>query len=319
MHDLLENDIVNRIGIRGILTDSAILDVDNNKKIAYTTDSFVVSPLFFPGGNIGDLAVNGTVNDLSMVGAVPRFITSSFIIEEGFEMESLRKITESMAIAAKVAHVKIVTGDTKVVNRGKGDGIFINTSGIGLIDKGIDIHPSNIKAGDIIIVNSSIGRHGISVMSERNGLSFDPPVLSDSAPLNGLVEHMLSVTDQIHTMRDPTRGGLATTLKEIALDTGFGISINEKDIAVDSGVRGACELLGLDPLYVANEGLLVAFVEKNVAEFLLEQMKKHPLGKQSIIIGEVLDDRSSKVFLKTEIGGSRILDLLTGEQLPRIC
>jgi hydrogenase expression/formation protein HypE len=234
MHELLEKDIVCKMGMDGILTDSAVFDIDEGKRLAYTTDSFVVSPLFFPGGNIGDLAVNGTVNDLAMVGAVPKYLTSSYIIEEGFEMESLGKITESISRAAEAADVKIVTGDTKVVNRGKGDGIFINTSGIGLIGNGIDIHPSKIKAGDRIIINSSIGRHGVSVMSERSGLSFDPPVLSDSAPLNGLVEHMLSVTDQIHAMRDPTRGGLATTLKEIALDTGFGISINEKDVPLDN-------------------------------------------------------------------------------------
>ncbi len=319
MHELLDKDIIPKMGIKGVLSDSAVLDLKGSERIAFTTDSFVVSPLFFPGGNIGDLAVNGTVNDLAMVGAEPRFLTTSFIVEEGFDLDSLNIITETISRAASLSGVEVVTGDTKVVNKGKGDGIFINTSGIGIIGNGIDIGPSRIKAGDKIIVNSTIGRHGVSVMSERNGLSFDPPVLSDTAPLNGLVAHMLSFTDKVHAMRDPTRGGLATTLKEIAIDANLGIIVNEKDIPLDGGVLGACELLGLDPLYVANEGLLVAFVEKNVSKSLVEHMKKHPLGRGSVIIGEVIQEKIGNVMLKTRIGGTRVLDMLSGEQLPRIC
>ena len=319
MHELLNTYIVSRMGINGMLTDSAILDINEGERIAYTTDSFVVSPLFFPGGNIGDLAVNGTVNDLSMMGALPKYLSVSYIIEEGLEMELLETITDSVAAAANHAVVKIVTGDTKVVEKGKGDGIFINTSGIGVLKDGLDIHPSRIKPGDRIIVNSSIGRHGVAVMSERNGLSFEPQVLSDTSALNNLVEYMLSVTDGIHAMRDPTRGGLATTLKEISTDIGLGISVDEKQIPVEAGVYGACELLGLDPLYVANEGVLVAFVENNVADFLIEHIRKHPMGKGAFIIGEVINESPGVVFMKTGIGGTRILDMLSGEQLPRIC
>ena len=319
MIDLLENNILSKFGMKGIMTDSAVINVDNEERIAYTTDSFVVSPLLFPGGNIGDLAVNGTVNDLSMIGASPKYLSVSYIIEEGFEMDLLEKITLSISEAAVSADVRIVTGDTKVVNKGKGDGIFINTSGIGVIKKGIDIHPSRVMAGDKIIINSPIGRHGVAVMSERNGLSFEPPVLSDCSPLNGLVAEMLSVTNEVHVMRDPTRGGLATALKEIATVASCSVIIDENKVPLDEGVRGACELLGLDPLYVANEGVLIAFVAKNVAEFLLEHMKMHPHGKHAAIIGEVKNDNPGMTFLKTGIGGTRVIDLLRGEQLPRIC
>lgn len=319
MHDLLEKSIAPRFGMEGVLTDSAVLEIGPGGRLAYTTDSFVVSPLFFPGGNIGNLAVNGTVNDLSMIGALPKYLSTSFIIEEGLEIDLLEKITESISIAAAEANVKIVTGDTKVVDKGKGDGIFINTSGIGVIENGIDIHPSNVVPGDHIIISSPIGRHGVAVMSERNGLSFETPVLSDCAPLNGLVADMLSVTNEIHGMRDPTRGGLATALKEIAVDARCSLMIDGSKIPIDQGVKGACELFGLDPLYVANEGALIAFVPKNVSDSLVARMRTHHLGKHASIIGEVKKDKPGMVFLKTAIGGTRVLDMLSWEQLPRIC
>jgi hydrogenase expression/formation protein HypE len=319
MHELLEKLIIPSLGMEGILTDSAVLSLGNGGKIAFSTDSFVVSPLFFPGGNIGDLAVNGTVNDLSMMGAVPKYLTVSFIIEEGFEREELEVITQSIFEAAGRAGVRIVSGDTKVVNKGKGDGIFINTAGIGVLADSVVLHPSLVRQGDKIIVSSSIGNHGVAVMSIRNGLSFDPPIVSDSAPLNGLVQYMLSLSTGIHAMRDPTRGGLATTLKEIAADARCGMVIDETRIPVERGVLGACELLGIDPLYVANEGVLVAFVDESVAEFLEEKMRDHPLGKRAAVIGDVVENNPGMVLLRTRVGGTRIVDMLIGEQLPRIC
>ncbi len=293
-------------------------------RFAFTTDSYVVSPIFFPGGNIGGLAVNGTVNDLSMVGARPLYLSVGFIIEEGFPMHDLKAILSSMSEAAKKADVKIVAGDTKVVDKGKGDGIFINTSGFGIIPDGIELGPNKIKAGDKVIVSGLIGSHGIAVLSKRNGLSFDPPVLSDTAPLNEFVEVMLDVSKQsaIKMMRDPTRGGVATTLKEMAGDSGSCITIYENLLPISSGVIGACELLGLDPLYVANEGILIAVVSPDKAESLVEEMRKHSLGKNATIIGEVTDnDPKTKgmVLFKTSIGGTRIVDMLTGEQLTRMC
>jgi hydrogenase expression/formation protein HypE len=319
MHELLEKLIVPSLGMEGILTDSAVLSLGNGGKIAFSTDSFVVSPLFFPGGNIGDLAVNGTVNDLSMMGAVPKYLTASFIIEEGFEREELEVITKSIFAAARRAGVRIVSGDTKVVNKGKGDGIFINTAGIGVLADSVVLHPSLVRPGDKIIVSSSVGNHGVAVMSIRNGLSFDPPIVSDSAPLNGLVQYMLQLSTGIHAMRDPTRGGLATTLKEVAVDARCGMVIDETRIPVERGVLGACELLGIDPLYVANEGVLVAFVEESVAEFLEKKMRDHPLGKKAVVIGDVVENNPGMVLLRTRVGGTRIVDMLTGEQLPRIC
>jgi hydrogenase expression/formation protein HypE len=319
MHELLEKLIVPSLGMEGILTDSAVLSLGNGGKIAFSTDSFVVSPLFFPGGNIGDLAVNGTVNDLSMMGAVPKYLTASFIIEEGFEREELEVITKSIFAAARRAGVRIVSGDTKVVNKGKGDGIFINTAGIGVLADSVVLHPSLVRPGDKIIVSSSVGNHGVAVMSIRNGLSFDPPIVSDSAPLNGLVQYMLQLSTGIHAMRDPTRGGLATTLKEVAVDARCGMVIDETRIPVERGVLGACELLGIDPLYVANEGVLVAFVDESVAEFLEEKMRDHPLGKRAAVIGDVVENNPGMVLLRTRVGGTRIVDMLIGEQLPRIC
>jgi hydrogenase expression/formation protein HypE len=318
MHRLIREHFAPEFELKS-LNDSAVLEGINQGKIALTTDSYVVSPIFFPGGNIGDLSVYGTVNDLSMVGARPLYITAGLILEEGFPLDDLKKILSSMSEAAKKAGVKIVAGDTKVVNKGKGDGIFINTSGIGIIEEGIDIMPSKIMPGDKVILSGPIGNHGISIIGERNGLSFEPPVLSDTAPLNSLVSDMLNITKEIHAMRDPTRGGLATSLKEMATDSGYCIVIEEDLIPVPSGVRGACELLGFDPLYVANEGILVAIVSPHVAESLISVMRKHPLGKETRLIGDVQEEPSGMVLLKTSIGGTRIIEMLSGDQLPRIC
>jgi hydrogenase expression/formation protein HypE len=315
------------------LNDSAVIELkrqassvkrqeENKFRLAFTTDSYVVSPIFFPGGNIGELAVNGTVNDLSMVGAMPLYLSAGFIIEEGFLINDIKAILSSMSKASRKAGVRIIAGDTKVVDKGKGDGIFINTSGVGIIRDGIDLGPKNIKAGDRVIVSGLIGSHGISVLSERNGLSFVPPVLSDTAPLNGLVELMLNAAGEIRMMRDPTRGGVATTLKEIAEESGLCIIVEENSVPVPPGVKGACELLGLDPLYIANEGILVAVVSPDAAESLIREMKAHPLGKNATIIGEAAEgDTKTRgmVLLKTSIGGTRIIDMLSGEQLPRIC
>jgi hydrogenase expression/formation protein HypE len=318
MHKLIREHFAPRFEMKS-LNDSAVLEGISNGKIALTTDSYVVSPIFFPGGNIGELAVYGTVNDLSMVGAKPLYITVGFILEEGFPLDDLKKVISSMSDAAEKADVKIVAGDTKVVNKGKGDGIFINTSGIGIIKDRIDISPSRVKIGDKVILSGPIGNHGISIMGERNGLTFEPPVLSDTAPLNSLVRDMLKITKKVHAMRDPTRGGLATTLKEFATDSGYCIVIEEKLIPVPSGVKGACELLGLDPLYVANEGILVAIVSPDVTEKLVSAMRKHPLGKDTQVIGEVRKAPEGMVLLKTSIGGTRIVEMLSGDQLPRIC
>ena len=298
-------------GIKGGLTP--------NSKLCITTDSYVVDPIFFPGGDIGSLAVNGTVNDLCMVGAKPLFITVGLIIEEGLEIKDLKRILSSMKDAAKDASVKIIAGDTKVVNKGKADKIFINTSGIGILDGGINITGSGARSGDKIILSGSIGNHGIAVMAEREGLIFEPPVLSDTRSLNKLCSEMLSFTKEIHAMRDPTRGGLATTLKEIASASGVGILIHENFIPVEPGVKGACDILGFDPMYVANEGILVAFVKAGIAEPLLEVMRKNPFAKDAKIIGEVAETPKGTVLLQTAIGGKRIVDMLSGEQLPRIC
>jgi hydrogenase expression/formation protein HypE len=318
MYQLIREHLVPKFELK-TLNDSAVLEGMNKGRVALTTDSYVVSPIFFPGGNIGELAVYGTVNDLSMVGATPLYITSGLILEEGFPLEDLKKILTSMAEAAERAGVKIVAGDTKVVNKGKADGIFINTSGVGIIQRGVDISPLQVRPSDKVILSGPIGNHGVSIIAERNGLSFNPPVLSDTAPLNGLVGEMLKKTKKIHAMRDPTRGGLATTLKEIASDSGNCIVIEEQAIPVPPGVKGACELLGLDPLYVANEGILIAIVSHDVAEMLVKTMRKNPLAKETRIIGEVQKAPSGMVLLKTLIGGTRIVEMLSGDQLPRIC
>lgn len=318
MHQLIREHFAPSFEMKS-LNDSAVLEGINQEKIALTTDSYVVSPIFFPGGNIGELSVYGTVNDLSMVGAIPLYITVGFILEEGFPIDDLKKILISMADAAEKADVKIVAGDTKVVNKGKGDGIFINTAGMGVIEKETDISPSRIKPGDKVIVSGPIGNHGISIIGERNGLTFEPPILSDTAPLNRLVRDMLNSTGKIRVMRDPTRGGLATTLKEFATDSEYCIVIEENSIPVPSGVQGACQLLGLDPLYVANEGILVAISSPDVVDSLIKVMKKNPLGEETKLIGEVQEEPSGMVLLKTSIGGTRIVEMLSGDQLPRIC
>jgi hydrogenase expression/formation protein HypE len=318
MYQLIRDHFVPKFEMKS-LNDSAVLAGLNKGKVAFTTDSYVVSPIFFPGGDIGELAVYGTVNDLSMVGAKPLYLTSGLIIEEGFPLNDLKKILASMSNAAEKAGVRIVAGDTKVVNKGKADGIFINTSGVGVVPTGLDISPVKVKPADKVILSGPIGSHGISVIGERNGLTFNPPVLSDTAPLNGLVSAMLKKSKKIHAMRDPTRGGLATTLKEIATDSGCCIVIDEGAVPVPPGVKGACELLGLDPLYVANEGILIAVVSPEVAVPLVKVMRAHPHGKGSRVIGEVKKSPTGMVLLKTAIGGTRIIEMLSGDQLPRIC
>ena len=318
MYQLIREHFVPQFKISA-LNDSAVLKGISKGKMAFTTDSYVVSPVFFPGGNIGELAVYGTVNDLSMVGAKPLYITSGLILEEGFPLNDLKKILSSMSDAARKSGVKIVAGDTKVVNKGKADGIFINTSGVGVIAEGVDVSPLKVKPSDKVILSGPIGNHGISIIAERNGLRFNPPVVSDTAPLNGLVHEMLRKTRKIHAMRDPTRGGLATTLKEIAVDSGYCITLEENGIPVPRGVKGACELLGLDPLYVANEGILIAIVSPEAAEPLVRAMRKNPLAKDACIIGEVQKKPKGMILLKTAIGGTRMIDMLSGDQLPRIC
>ena len=298
--------------------DSAVLNL-TGKKLAFTTDSYVISPLFFPGGDIGSLAIHGTVNDLSMSGARPSYISTGFIIEEGLPMETLWKIVVSMQNAAKEAGVEIVTGDTKVVDKGKGDGIFINTAGIGVIEHNLKINPSSVKPGDVIIVNGDIGRHGIAIMAKREGLEFETTIESDSAPLNGIVQDLIKAGLEIHCMRDLTRGGLASALVEIAEASNHNINIVEADIPVREDVQGACEMLGFDPLYVANEGRFIVILHEKDAKKALNIMKKSEHGKESKIIGKVIEENNGLVTMKSKIGAARIVDMLSGEQLPRIC
>lgn len=305
------------------LSDSAQLDVaellKDGGRLAYSTDSFVVQPLFFRGGNIGHLAVCGTVNDVAMSGAKPLFLSAGFIIEEGFEIESLGRIINSMGEMAKRAGVQIVTGDTKVVERGKGDGLFINTSGIGVIPKDVNISPNLASVGDVVILSGEIGLHGIAIMSEREGLEFDAPIESDCANLNYLVEDILSVTKEIHVLRDPTRGGIASSLNEIAKASNVGIRIYDDKVPVPNIVRGACEMLGLDPFYVANEGKLLAILPKEKAEEVLEKMRQNEFGQKAEIIGEVVAEHPQMLVAKTAFGSTRVVDMQLGEQLPRIC
>lgn len=321
MHSLIRKHFAPAFGLPELL-DSARLEA-GGAHLAFTTDSYVVSPLFFPGGDIGGLSVYGTVNDLAMVGAEPLFLTAGFIIEEGFLMSELERVVSSMKRASGLANVKIVAGDTKVVEKGKGDGLFINTAGVGVIPAGVDLAPANIRPGDAVIVSGPLGGHGIAVIAGRNGLHFDPPLFSDARPLNGLVRRMLANGDHgIRALRDPTRGGLATTLKEFAAEAGVCIRVWEAQIPVSPPVKGACELLGLDPLHVASEGVLVAVVNPDMAEYHLDRMRKNEYAKDARIIGKVEEagkTMAAAVVLETALGGERLLDMLSGEQLPRIC
>lgn len=300
------------------LHDGATLPI-GGQRLAFSTDSFVVKPVFFPGGDIGKLAVHGTVNDIAMCGAQPLYLSVAFILEEGFLMKDFFRIVQSMKEAAAEAGVKLVTGDTKVVDRGKGDQIFINTSGVGLIRKGVDIHPRRAEPGDQIIVSGEIATHGIAIMSVRDGLEFETEVLSDTAPLNGLVDVILDVCPGVHVLRDPTRGGLTSALNEIAVQARAGVLLREDTLPINEQVRGACEILGLDPLHVANEGKLIAIVPPGHAETVLSAMRHHPLGRQSAIIGEIVANHPGMVTMRTRVGGERVVDMLSGEQLPRIC
>ena len=307
-----------RSPVLGRLDDQAVIEI-GGVRLAFTTDSFVVKPLFFRGGDIGSLAVHGTINDLAMGGAEPLYLSAAFILEEGLDMETLRRAAESMARAAEAAGVEIVTGDTKVVEKGSGDGLFINTTGIGRVPPGVNLSAANARPGDRVLLSGTLGDHGITILSEREGIGFESPVESDSAALHTLVREMLAVSHEIRCLRDPTRGGLASTANEIAAQAGVGIALVESAIPVREEVRGACELLGLDPLYVANEGKLVAVVAPDAADAILEAMRRHPLGAQSAIVGTVTESHTGMVTMKTPFGTSRIVDMLPGDQLPRIC
>jgi len=320
MDELIRNVILKNLTnpILGRMQDSAVLKIGKTKA-AFTTDSYIVNPIFFPGGNIGTLAVNGTVNDLSMMGAKPLYISLALIIEEGFPISSLKKIILSVKEEAKKAGVQIVCGDFKVGETNSIDKIFINTSGIGIIPEKADISTKNAKPGDVIILSGEIAEHGVTVMNERNGLNFKGDLKTDSQALNLMVEAMLKVSSGINAMRDPTRGGLASVLNEIAISSEVGIEINEEAIPIKKEVMSACDILGLDPFYVANEGKLVAIVTKKDAQKILKTMKKTKTGKKAAIIGNIVKTKRPQVILETKIGGKRILDMLSGEQLPRIC
>ncbi len=306
------------------MDDQALLEI-GGARLAFTTDSFVVTPIFFPGGDIGTLAVNGTVNDLAMGGAKPLYLAAAFILEEGLPTEELRRVVASMRDAAEQAGVQLVTGDTKVVNRGKGDKIFITTTGIGIVDRATRLSADRARPGDKILLSGFIGDHGITILSQRENLQFESALESDCAPLYGLVNEMLDEAEAagdieaIRCMRDPTRGGVATTLNEIAGRSRMGMLLQEDTLPVRDTVRGACEVLGLDPLYVANEGKLLAVVAPEIAERVLARMRRHPLGQDSQMIGECVQEHAGMVLMKTSVGGTRVVDVLFGEQLPRIC
>jgi hydrogenase expression/formation protein HypE len=320
MHELIDTLFVSAFSnaLLAERNDSAVFEVRDGR-LAVTTDSYVVDPIFFPGGNIGSLAVHGTVNDLAMRGAKPLYITAGFILEEGLACGDLEKIVMSMAEAAREAGVQVIAGDTKVVPRGKADKLFINTSGIGIVPPGIDLAGQNARPGDLVLINGTIGDHGMAVLCRREGLAFENEIQSDAASLNGLVGLMLDAFAGIHVLRDPTRGGVATTLNEIAEQSGVGIRLFEEALPIREDVLGACEVLGLDPLYVANEGKVLAVVPAQGVEAVLTAMKSDPLGRASCRIGEVVSDNPGRVFLRTRIGGHRLVDMLRGEQLPRIC
>lgn len=303
-------------------TDSAVFEVGDGTgpvRLAFSTDTFVVRPLFFPGGSIGRLAVNGTVNDLAMSGAVPSHLSCGFILEEGTDLSVIGRIAQDMGDAARAAGVAIVTGDTKVVDAGHGDQVYVNTAGVGVVPAGIDIHPRRAIPGDVIIVSGPIGVHGIAIMSVREGLEFGTQIRTDSAALHPLVAAMVTVCPDLHVLRDPTRGGLGTSLNEIARTAGVGVRLVERSIPVPPDVAGACALLGLDPLYVANEGKLVAFVPRDQADAVLQAMRAHPLGAEAAVIGECVESHPGMVVAATTFGGTRVVDMPIGEQLPRIC
>ncbi len=318
-HDLIEKVLLKPLSnpLLDRLDDAAVFSCGG--RLAFTTDSYVVNPIFFPGGDIGRLAVCGTVNDLSMVGASPLYLSLAFIIEEGLLLADLERVLVSIREAAREARVQIVTGDTKVVNRGSADGLFVNTAGVGHLPDGTDISGSNARPGDKVILSGTIGDHGIAVLSQREGIGFSTRLESDCAPLNGLVAEMMAASGRIHVMRDPTRGGLATTLNEIAAQSKAGIRIEEETVPVRPEVRGACDMLGIDPLYVANEGKLVAMVHPGEAAAVVEAMRRHRYGRDAAIVGEVRAEHPGRVVMKTALGASRIVDMLVGDPLPRIC
>lgn len=324
-HELIEHLFAPAFGAgdQAPLLDSAILNMnvgaESEHRPVFSTDSFVVNPLFFPGGDIGSLAVHGTVNDLAMLGARPLYLSAGFILEEGLPMETLGNVVTSMAAAARDAGVRIITGDTKVVERGHGDGIYINTSGVGLLPAPLVLSPHRVAAGDAILVNGTLGDHGIAIMSQRAGLEFETEIVSDSAALHGLVETMLDAAPSIHMLRDLTRGGLSAALNEIARDARVGLVVDEADVPVQPAVAAACDLLGLDPFYVANEGKLLAMVPERDAPEVLAAMRAHPLGRYAARIGTVTAENPGVVIGRTAIGGQRVIDLPAGELLPRIC
>ncbi len=322
----LTNDLISRLFITAFdnpqlnrQDDNATLEI-NGQRLTFSTDSFVVDPIFFPGGDIGHLAVNGTVNDLCMTGACPLYLSCGFIIEEGLPLEDLQRVVASMQLAAAHAGVQIVTGDTKVVNKGKGDKLFINTAGIGIIEHDHEIGAEHLTPGDAVLISGSIANHGMAILSRREGLAFESPIESDSLALNRLVADLLTkLGSDLHAMRDPTRGGVAAVLNEFAYSSKVGIRIDEQHLPIDSPVAGACELLGLDPLYVANEGKLIAVVDGDQADTALQVMRRHKYGDKAAVIGHVHDRRPGLVTLRTRIGAERIVDMPVGEQLPRIC
>ena len=312
----LRNPELERMG------DSALLQLGNGAgpRVAFTTDSFVVSPLFFPGGDIGDLAVNGTVNDLAMSGARPRFLTLGLIIEEGFPIADLERVVRSVAAAARAADVMVVAGDTKVVERGKADGLYVSTTGLGVVEHDLELDPSRIRPGDRVLVSGSIGDHGMAIMVARGGLDLEVDLESDTAPLHSLAASLIAVAGEgLRCMRDPTRGGLATVLNELAVAAEASIVLDETSVPIRPEVNGACEILGIDPLYVANEGRLAAVVAPEVADAALDALRAHPLGAGAAVVGEVRDDPPGMVMLHTSFGGSRVVDMLAGDPLPRIC
>ena len=324
--DLIQRLFLPALGndVLGSLEDAATLRLDSGKgkagpRLAFTTDAFVVRPLFFPGGDIGCLAVHGTVNDLAVAGARPLFLSAAFILEEGLPLDDLRRIAASMRRACDEAGVTLVAGDTKVVDRGKGDGVFITTAGIGLVPEGTALSIHSARPGDRILLSGTLGDHGIAILSVREGLEFETALESDTAPLHGLARAVLEACPGIRCMRDPTRGGLSSTLNELADASGVGVSLDEEAIPLRPEVRGACEMLGLDPLYVANEGKLVAVVPPDDAGRVLDAMRAHPLGRNASAVGEVVADHAGMVVLRSRVGGQRVVTLLTGEQLPRIC